>query len=146
VTLLVTPRQAQTLQLASQGGRPWLVLRNGGDGGEVEADPTLITDLRVDPGAAGRGGQGFLGMGGWFNAPGQGATDGGAAPATVEPVVARPDVPVRRVTRSVQVIRGGVESEVIVPVPAPRAAPRQELIEGKTLPPGAPNALSSTKD
>jgi pilus assembly protein CpaB len=48
VTLLVTPEQAEAIQLASVGGRPWLVLRNSKDTESVETDGTSIADLRGD--------------------------------------------------------------------------------------------------
>ena len=46
VTLLVTPQEAQTLQLASQSGRPWLALRGYGDTAEFDAGVTSFADLR----------------------------------------------------------------------------------------------------
>jgi pilus assembly protein CpaB len=145
VTLLVTPRQAQALKLASQGGAPWLVLRNSGDGKEVETDPTLISDLKAD---RGNGGTGMLG---WLQRPTPGEGD---PTAGTEPVSTGPGPTTRRATRSVQVIRGGVESEVSVPVSG-RGAPRRQLTEWRPdAPPApttgpvlvAPNALSSTKE
>jgi pilus assembly protein CpaB len=51
VTLLVTPAQAETLQLVSTGGTPWLVLRNASDTAAVEREGTSMADLR----GAGRG-------------------------------------------------------------------------------------------
>jgi hypothetical protein len=51
VTLLVTPGQAETLQLASMGSTPWLVLRNSKDAERFETDGTRIADL------LGRGGR-----------------------------------------------------------------------------------------
>jgi pilus assembly protein CpaB len=46
VTLLVTPAQAEAVQLASSGGAPWLVLRNSKDGDPVESKGTTLADLR----------------------------------------------------------------------------------------------------
>ncbi len=145
VTLLVTPRQAQALKLASQGGAPWLVLRNGGDGKEVETDPTLISDLKTDRPNGGTG------LPGWLQPP----TPGEGNPAAgTEPVATRPGGTTRKATRSVQVIRGGVESEVTVPVSG-RGAPRRQLTETRPDAPVtpttgpvlvAPDTLSSTKD
>ncbi len=49
VTLLVTPKQAQTLALASSASRPNLVLRYGRDNTEVALEGTGIAQLRGDP-------------------------------------------------------------------------------------------------
>ena len=46
VTLLVTQRQAQALQLAAQGSRPWLVLRSPRDDDDDELESTRMADLR----------------------------------------------------------------------------------------------------
>jgi pilus assembly protein CpaB len=48
VTLLATPKQAQALQLASQGSRPWLVLRGYKDNKMVNPGMTTQTTLRGD--------------------------------------------------------------------------------------------------
>ena len=48
VTLLVTPEQAEAIQLASIGAPPWLVLRNGKDETPVESDGVTLADLRGD--------------------------------------------------------------------------------------------------
>jgi pilus assembly protein CpaB len=48
VTLLVTPEQAEQVQLASVGGRPWLSLRNATDAAAVETAGTSMADLRGD--------------------------------------------------------------------------------------------------
>lgn len=48
VTLLATPKQAQALQLASQGGRPWLVLRGFKDNKSVNPGTTSQAELRGD--------------------------------------------------------------------------------------------------
>jgi len=48
VTLLATPKQAQALQLASQGGRPWLVLRGYKDDKAVNPGITSQAELRGD--------------------------------------------------------------------------------------------------
>jgi pilus assembly protein CpaB len=48
VTLLATPKQAQALQLASQGSRPWLVLRGFKDQKAVNPGITSQAELRGD--------------------------------------------------------------------------------------------------
>jgi pilus assembly protein CpaB len=48
VTLLVTPQQAEQVQLASVGGKPWLSLRNATDAAPVETDGISMADLRGD--------------------------------------------------------------------------------------------------
>jgi pilus assembly protein CpaB len=48
VTLLVTPEQAEQVQLASTGGKPWLSLRNATDTVAVETAGTSMADLRGD--------------------------------------------------------------------------------------------------
>ena len=160
VTLLVTPKQAQALKLASQGGAPWLVLRNLSDASEVETDPTLLSDLKGDRPLFGFGGSdrsaqggGFLGVNGWFRGPvagnGTAANGGVGLPTWTGTGPTRPATPGRRATRPVHVIRGGVESEVNVVVPP---APKQLLTEWRPLPqaPAAPvqdpSTVSSTRD
>jgi pilus assembly protein CpaB len=49
VTLLVTPKEAQVLELACSSGRPWLVLRYGNDNANVSVEPTALHYLRGDP-------------------------------------------------------------------------------------------------
>jgi Flp pilus assembly protein CpaB len=44
VTLLVTPPQAEALQLATFNGRPWLVLRNARDTAPIESAGTSLAD------------------------------------------------------------------------------------------------------
>jgi pilus assembly protein CpaB len=48
VTLLVTPEQAEQVQLASVGGKPWLSLRNASDAAAVETTGISMADLRGD--------------------------------------------------------------------------------------------------
>lgn len=101
VTLLVTPKQAQALQLASQNGRPWLVMRNGRDGKDVDAAATTLADLRDDKPTA-------LAKVEPVIAP----ADPTTRPAAADPFVGRAPA-----VRVVQVIRGGVESTVTFPTP-----------------------------
>lgn len=101
VTMLLTPKAAQILQLATQNGRPWLVLRGGKDVKEVEAEMTTLAQLRNEPEKGPE----------LAKAPAEPATK----PSAADPVVAAADpfagprIPAARV---VQVIRGGVESTV----------------------------------
>jgi pilus assembly protein CpaB len=46
VTLLVTSKQAEAIQLASVSGRPWLVLRGGTDSSITPLSGTTLADLR----------------------------------------------------------------------------------------------------
>lgn len=48
VTVLVTPAQAEAIQLASVGGTPWLSLRNSKDSKEFASEGTTVADLRGD--------------------------------------------------------------------------------------------------
>jgi pilus assembly protein CpaB len=95
ITLMVTPRQAQILQLATQNGRPWLVLRNNLDADEPEAELTTLAELRNQADRIG-------------GAP---ATQPTPAPVVLaaDPFAAPKAKPAARV---VQVIRGGVETTV----------------------------------
>lgn len=97
VTLLVTPRQAQILNLATQNARPWLVLRNSLDKELPETELVTLAELM--------GGEAQTGV----------VTAAPVLPATM-PAVAVKEVfvppPPRPAGRVVQVIRGGVESSV----------------------------------
>lgn len=101
VTMLVTPRQAQVLQLASQSGRPWLVLRNPRDIKENDAEMTTLAQLRNDPGISGEAG------GAWLQTVGN--------PTTGPSASADPFAGPIATARVVQVIRAGVESTVTFP-------------------------------
>jgi pilus assembly protein CpaB len=48
VTLLVTPEQAEAIQLATVGGKPWLALRNSKDTKSFTSEGTSLADLRGD--------------------------------------------------------------------------------------------------
>lgn len=50
VTLIVTPEEAQSIQLAASSGQPWLALRGSNDTALVDAKPTRMEDLRGDGG------------------------------------------------------------------------------------------------
>ena len=107
VTLMVTPRQAQILQLATQNGRPWLVLRNTLDAGEPEAELTTLAELRNQSDEV---------------EPPEAVGPATAPVVTVPPVdpFAAPPAPAARV---VQVIRGGVESTVTFHPGGPQSDP-----------------------
>ncbi|MGB7157935.1 MAG: Flp pilus assembly protein CpaB, partial [Tepidisphaeraceae bacterium] len=46
VTLIVTPRQAEAIQLSTLSGRPWLILRGNGDSTVAALGGTTLTELR----------------------------------------------------------------------------------------------------
>ena len=50
VTLLVSPEQAEAIQLAAVGGKPWLSLRNSKDENAFDSEGTTLADLRGDSG------------------------------------------------------------------------------------------------
>jgi pilus assembly protein CpaB len=113
VTLVVTPEQAEAIELASATGRPRLVLRSSGDDGAHLSHGVTIAELRGQPA---------------FKTP-----DPFEAPTpVVMPIPAPTTNPVQVVQRDpappttpqtrqrmVTVIRGGVESQVVFELPAP---------------------------
>ena len=117
MTLLVTPKQAQAVQLAAQGNRPWLVLRSLKDGDEVKTDGTSMAELTGrDDGAEGPATPGAT--------PALPVSDTSPRPAALAPST-QPATPKARPMRVVQVINGGVLTEVQVPVApdAPHESP-----------------------
>lgn len=117
VTLLVTPEQAEAIQLASVGGHPWLVLRNSKDKNAFDTDGTSMADLR------GESGDGFGEDDGGIEVPtkltaendpfadaGPKTSSGGDAPRT----------------RVVKFIRATKEESMQVEVPSVPAAPAKE--------------------
>jgi hypothetical protein len=112
VTLLVTPRQAQGLQLASQGGRPWLILRSLRDGEEAKVDGTSMAEIRGDDLASGPGAHGDDP----FGAAGR---PGATTNPTTHP--SEPAAPARQVW-TMRVIRGGVPTEITFPIDPAREA------------------------
>ena len=115
ITLLCTPKQAQTLELASQSSRPWLVLRSPRDGTETHTDPTSLAELT---GEAATG----------DTDPNANQTFTTSTPTTqpsgslLESVIAPP--PESQPTsyrRTVTIIRGGVESQQTFIIPVPRS-------------------------
>jgi pilus assembly protein CpaB len=113
VTMLLTPKSAQILQLATQNGRPWLVLRGGRDTKEVEAEMTTLAQLRNEPEKAPDAGKAVTVSD---------AATRPAADAAGDPF-AGPRVPAARV---VQVIRGGVETTVTFATPPAPQPPTQQ--------------------
>lgn len=116
VTLFVTPKQAQTLELACMSGRPWLVLRSNGDNQQVALEGTTLGSVRGDP--ADTDAQ---------NTP-------GAAPTAPTPTATpnttnqSPFTPIAEVVqaekpttykRTVTIIEEGVEREVTMTLPIP---------------------------
>ena len=98
VTLLCTPKQAQQLQLAANTGRPWLVLRSTRDGADAAVEGTTMADLQGSP-------------------PADAVADASPSAAPVADAAPAPAT----LSRSVTMINGGVESQVTVTVPNPRA-------------------------
>ena len=132
VTLMVTTRQAQILQLVSQAGRPWLVLRNGRDDEAVTSEGVTLADIRGGDREQGAAAQ-----------PIENVADHG--PATRPSSIADLTTPPRATARVVKIIRGGVESEVSIPVaasvggvlPTPRkkADPFDSIMTGGSIEP-----------
>jgi len=111
ITLLTTPKQAETIQLACENGRPWLVLRGSQDNAPADTKGVTLGELRgVPPKSA---------VAAVTPPPAVDAHDPFAAPTT------RPaDLSAFKTTaqRTVQVIRGVTESSVTFEVPAPPTA------------------------
>lgn len=98
VTLLVKPDEAEAIQLATQTGRPWLVLRNGTDDKVEKSVGVTVADLR--------GKNGKL----------QKDKDPFGVPI-VDILTPKFPTPTTQPSgeRRVKIIRGGQESEVVVP-------------------------------
>jgi pilus assembly protein CpaB len=108
ITLLVTPKQAQTLELACSSARPWLILRYGRDGQELQLDGTGLSSLRGD------------------NTDTSATATASATPvqaATANPFTPVVDtIPQEKPTtyrRTVTIIENGVEREVTLTLPLP---------------------------
>jgi Flp pilus assembly protein CpaB len=108
ITLLVTPKQAQTLELACSSARPWLVLRYNNDGADVQLDGTGMSSLRGDTAGS--------------DAPVT-ASDTPAPAASANPftpvVDTTPQVKPTTYRRTVTIIENGVERQetLILPIP-----------------------------
>ncbi len=120
VTLLMTPKQAQIMNLASQNGRPWLVLRNNLDKELPESETVTLEGLRNL--------QAQLEKGNPMTRPSD-------FPPAMEAVLNASPVfapaPSRPSARVVQVIRGGVETSVKLET---EAAPRPVVATPATKP------------
>lgn len=104
VTLLTTPQEAEAIQLANTVGRPWLLLRGGKDDAKVETSGITLASLR-GKGAAIDHKDPFIAV-------------SNPMPTSISPTT-RPGDQVALNTRTVQVIRGGNESTVAIPLPTP---------------------------
>ncbi len=107
VTLLATPKEAELMQLASESGRPWLVLRGGKDDAPVKTPGVTLAELRGKS-AQDRKEKGAAVPVVQIQMP---ATRPAAAQTEAEP----------KVRRTVQLIRGANESTVIFEMPAKMA-------------------------
>jgi pilus assembly protein CpaB len=122
VTLLVTSKQAEVIQLSSLQGRPWLVLRGGTDNSVASLAGTTLTELRgAHPSIA----RDLL------------AAVNGMKPPLMQPTVAPSTQPVAPQptnwlpARAVQTIRNTVETTVSV---SPNDTQR-EAVTGATIEP-----------
>jgi len=125
VTLLCTPKQAQSLELAKTTGRPWLVLRSGQDGKEMSVEGTTMAELRGDNNDATASTTPTETIETQLP-PAPASPDPFVPqvtpPADPAPVAAAVEAPPATVKRTVQVLRGGSESQVTFVMPNPRAA------------------------
>jgi pilus assembly protein CpaB len=125
VTLILKPKEAQTMQLASQNGRPWLVLRKNGDEKLGDSEMTTLADLRNEAARI---------------------ETGGSVPTT-GPAIANSDpfgTPKVTTARVVQVIRGGIESTVTFQDNG-MSTPSHDLAAQPTTRPTTPNRNSATE-
>jgi pilus assembly protein CpaB len=133
VTILVTPQQVQTLQLASMSGRPWLVLRSLRDGTEVPIEGTTISEV-LGHGAGDQNREDST----------ETANAGGPAnPAPVTPVVSTTTDTAPQpqfVRRTVSIIREGVESTYTFKIPVTPAAPKPMSADDEQATPVIPNS------
>jgi pilus assembly protein CpaB len=134
VTLIVTSKQAEAIQLASVSGRPWLVLRGGQDNAIASLGGTTLAELRGaapdmarDIITALRNVRSTRANGAFVMA--QQPLSPSTQPAAMQPVAmqsANQSAP-----RSVHTIRNTVESTVSVA----QTAPQQETITGAQIEP-----------
>lgn len=119
VTLLVTPEQAQAIQLAMSNGQPWLALRSTRDEELVDAKPTKLDDLKgeVAPGTRDVTPPAYAGNPTDPFAAVTGNAHPTSQPAGIEP---RPTTP----QRTIVLIRGTKEQTVQVDVPTPFERPQ----------------------
>jgi pilus assembly protein CpaB len=100
VTLLVTPQEAEAIQLSCTSGRPWLVLRSNGDDAAVETTGVSLKQLRNVATTA--------------QATADGDVFASELPATRPANVFGMTVVEPPAPRTVQLIRAGVESSVVM--------------------------------
>ena len=118
VTLMVTPRQAEILQLVSQSGKPWLVLRNGKDEATADTQGVTLNELRgANDNAATATALAAANAASAQTRPAQPPADPFTAVAEAMPARPAPVAP-KSAVRVVRVIRGGVESDVSIAVQA----------------------------
>ena len=114
VTLLVAPKEAEAIHVASTAGRPWMVLRGNADNVSVESPGVSLAELRTN--ARGMNSRGFAEAMAALN-PKRGST---TQPSTTQPFVNFPNAkPAKRETRTVTFIKGGkVETITVDAAPA----------------------------
>jgi pilus assembly protein CpaB len=121
VTLLVTPKEAEAIELACATGRPRLVLRPGSDGSTEESIGVTVAELRtgnpasLDP---------FSIQPVQYLTPASQPTQSTQVPSVTPVAESRPDPRPRVWQRKVQVIRGGVESTITFDEVATPSNPR----------------------
>jgi pilus assembly protein CpaB len=141
VTLLVTQRQAQALQLAAQGSRPWLVLRSPRDDDDDELESTRMSDLRGEDEFYGP----LVTSTPTPVQPTPAVVAVAPPPPTSQPTTAPTTMPAKRIW-VMRVIRGGAVTEMAFPAPPPKAPPVQD--PGLQLLPQTPQtpAVTGTGD
>lgn len=121
ITLLCTPKQAQVLQLSTIAGRPWFVLRSGQDGKELTVEGTTMAELRGDNSLPDQIGAEPVAVEIEVKPPTPEIFNQAAAPSVTVIDVAPAPAPVPTVIkRTVQILRGGAETQVTFVVPNPR--------------------------
>ncbi|MGE5612105.1 MAG: Flp pilus assembly protein CpaB [Bacillota bacterium] len=108
VTLMVTPKQAEAIELAATKARPRLVLRGGKDDVPVRTIGVTITELLG--GAAQWPGEKMQLSGAMLASLAGAVQERLKAMPTTRPVETKPIAPPVVLRRSVQLIKGGVES------------------------------------
>lgn len=127
VTLLVTPEQAEAIELAAVTARPRLVLRGSNDRTVAQTNGVTLTELRTGKAVGARRDPFGTRM----------VEDAGRDPFDAQPVIqslsptTRPtNEPLVIETREIQVIRGGVESHVTVEYRRPESIITGVSIDG----------------
>jgi len=106
VTLLCTPEEAESIELANTTGRPWLVLRGSKDDATVDTTGVTLTALRGNNAAAAHKDP--------FSVV---STPQPTFTPTTRPTLVAMPVAQANNTRTVEVIRGGAVSTVTVTMP-----------------------------